>query len=67
MAQTGREVHIFCANEQAAPEAGPGFPEEIESNDERCGEVFFEERLGIGRGSNGLKGTLAGLQAKVSV
>ncbi len=46
----GQEIHLVCPDKESASEFGHGFPEEIEGDDEGCGEVFLEESC---RGTGG--------------
>ena len=45
----------MCFDEEATFASSIEFPENVQSNDDRAGEVCFEESFGIGWRTNGLK------------
>lgn len=45
----GQQIHLGCLDEKSASELGDAFPKEVETDDDRSGEVFLEECLGTTR------------------
>lgn len=56
-AAPGSEIHVGDRNVHC-PVSRPEFPEDVERDDDWCCEVLFEECLGVGGSSYGLRKSL---------